>query len=109
MSSSERTWEQLLEAMCGLGEASLKMRKPGAWYVHQPNVEIKAVTRDNRPIGGEDFDGATPEEAVTKRWGLLTGSPLEYKRGRLLRRVMWNGFMWADIDIDSAESTAPTT
>ena len=107
MTEDSVTWEQRFEAMQGLGEASLKMRAPGKWYVNQPGVESKAVGRDKKPRGGEADDGATPEEAVKLRWLLLTGSEIEYKRGRVLRTVRWNGFMWADTHVDA--EAAPTT
>jgi hypothetical protein len=103
---NDATWEQKLEAMAGLGEASLKMAKPGTWYVDQPGVDIKASTRDGKAL---DLTGETPEKAVVARWAALTGGALvEHKRGRLLRRVRWNGFMWADVQED-AEPAAATT
>lgn len=106
--TTEITWEQKLEAIAGLGDASLKMRAPGAWYVHQPGVEVKRV---DKSLGEATADGKTPEEAVAKRWAHLTQTRdsqfVEHKRGRLLRRVRWTGWFWQDIEID-AESTAAT-
>jgi len=105
------TWEHKFEAMQGLGEASLKMRAPGAWYVSQPGVEVKDV--DPRSSSGTNADGKDPEEAVHKRWNALTSTSekhyVEHKRGRLTRKVRWNGFMWADLLVEAdAESTAAT-
>jgi hypothetical protein len=103
---TDATWEQKFEAMQGLGEASLKMRAPGTWYVSQPGVEIKAVTRDKQPIErGPALDGKTPEEAVTFRWTALTNAPVEHKRGRILRTVRWNGWFWADIHTEASDAT----
>lgn len=98
---NDKTWEHLFEAMQGLGEASIKMRAPGAWYVHQPGVEVK---RGETSFGEATADGKTPEEAVTIRWGHLTSTNkkqyVEHKRGRILRRVRWTGWFWQDIAVE---------
>jgi hypothetical protein len=100
MATDDQNWEARFAAMEGLGEASLKMRSPGKWYVHQPEVAIKAQGRDGSPADGPSNDAPNPIEAVQTRWRLLTSSAVEYKRGRLVRRVRWNGFMWADVQTD---------
>ncbi len=57
-------WEQKLAVLNALTETSLKMRKPGDWYVD-------AVGRN---IGGDGFltgtygNGKTPQEAVEDDW-----------------------------------------
>jgi len=109
--SSAPTWEQKFEALQGLGEAALKMRAPGKWYVSQPGVEIKAL-RSGAAV--EQQDGESPEKAVNLRWSALTEASaeqyVEHRRGRLQRRVRWNGFMWADLLVEAdAESAAATT
>ncbi|MGH9238775.1 MAG: hypothetical protein ACRD3G_12120 [Vicinamibacterales bacterium] len=100
------TWEQKFEALQGLGEASLKMRAPGKWYVSQPGVEVKGIGEHSGD--GNGADGATPEKAVENRWEALTSQSLEqfveHKRGRLLRRVRWTGWFWTDIHSEGADA-----
>lgn len=108
--TTEITWEQKFAALQGLGEASLKMHAPGAWSVAQPGVEVK---RSDKTLGEATAEGKTPEDAVEKRWAHLTSTSdkqfVEHKRGRLLRRVRWTGWFWADLPIDAdAESSAVT-
>lgn len=100
--SASMTWEQKLAALKALGETSLKMRKPGDWYVEQIGVEVKEVD-GNGVIGGRHGDGRTPEEAVNNHWIELTErEPLAYVRIKHLgerQHVKWNGFMWADVSV----------
>lgn len=94
----EMTWEQKLAAIGAIGEASLRMREPGNWYVDQPGVD---VVPEGKCIG-ISLSGATPAEAVNEHWAALTDSPdsehvvinAHRKRGR--RTVLWNGYFWAD-------------
>jgi hypothetical protein len=90
------TWEQKLAALQVLCETSLKMRKPGDWYVSASGREIGG---DGMLIG-EYGNGKTPEEAVEDDWRkiaeflpsdryVVTGA----MRGSR-KQVRWNGFMW---------------
>lgn len=95
------TWERCFAAILALGDASLKMRAPGDWYVSQSNVEVKEAGASviSFPVG----NGADPERAVLNYFGELTSlKPKEYvvigALGSKRRAVRWNGFMWADID-----------
>jgi hypothetical protein len=91
------TWEQKLAALTALGDTSLRMRKPGDWYVDHRGVEIG----DGHILDSGHGDGATPEAAVEDRWACLTLLPpnkiivLDAMRATR-REVRWNGFMWAD-------------
>lgn len=93
------TWEQKLQACKALKEEiSLKMRKPGDWYVSQ-GIECK----DGPFLKSKYGNGTTPQEAVENHWIELTVlQPDQYlviggnKPDR--RCVRWNGFMWEDID-----------
>jgi hypothetical protein len=35
------TWEQKFAAILSIGDAALRMRKPGDWYVDHRGVEVK--------------------------------------------------------------------
>jgi hypothetical protein len=95
------TYEEKLQALQALGECSLKMRRPGDWYVAQPQKGVHSGGILRSPYG----NGRTPEEAVENHWFALTSevAPDEYvvlHPGDSVRRraVRWNGFMWADVD-----------
>ena len=75
---SALTWEQKLAALNALSECSLKMRKPGDWYVSQ-SVEVKQTEGDGVLVGS--YGGTTPQEAVEEHWNALTE----------------DGFMWVDL------------
>lgn len=97
--SAQMTWEQMLSAVQALGEASLRMRQPGDWYVEQPRVDKKE--RGSSVIGSAYGNGSTPEAAVRDHWWTLT----DLKPNEIIvidslratrRHVRWNGFMWVD-------------
>jgi hypothetical protein len=96
--SQYMTWEQKFAAINAIAEASLKMRKPGDWYVSQ-NVEVKE-TRGSSVIVSRFGNGTTPEDAVEDHFNSLTAEqPLAYVRVTkfgVIRHVLWNGFMWVD-------------
>lgn len=57
------TWEDRFAALQVLGEASVRMRKPGDWYVDQRvGVSNGAIVRSSYG------NGATPQEAVEDHW-----------------------------------------
>lgn len=91
------TWEQKLAALQSLTDTSLRMRKPGDWYV-------SAV---GRGIGGDGFltgtygNGKTPQEAVDDDWNQLTqflpsDRYILVERAGKRRQVRWTGYMWED-------------
>lgn len=93
------TWEQMFAAIQAIGEASLRMRKPGDWFVEQRSTEKKE--RGSSVIGSAYGNGATPEDAVRDHWRVLT----DLKPNEIIvidsmrdtrRHVRWNGYMWAD-------------
>lgn len=91
-------WEQKLQALQALCDVSLKMRKPGDWYVSS-----------NMSIAGDGFlrsnygNGQTPESAVNNHWENYTTllSPESYIAVNQTfgprKQVRWNGFMWEDV------------
>lgn len=92
------TWEEKLQACQALGEVSLKMRKPGDWYVSQ-NIEVKSGGVLHSVYG----NGSTPKKAVENHWEKLT--VLKSSQYIVLnfcddnrRAVKWNGFMWEEIE-----------
>lgn len=91
-------WEQTVQALQALAEVSLRMRKPGDWYVNA-RIEVKS---GSMLVGGAGT-GRTPEQAVLAEWNRLVtdlkdGEYLVINAGNEERRaVRWNGFMWQDI------------
>lgn len=94
------TWEEKLAALNALSDnvtgASLRMRKPGDWYVEQ-NVEVK----DGLILEGRYGNGATPEAAVLDHWENLTKLKsheyLVVGWGKERKAYRWNGHMWATV------------
>lgn len=89
----ELDYEQKLQALNAIAECSVKMRKPGDWYVCQ-GVEIKR----GGCLVGEYGNGRTPIEAILNHWKTLTEIPSDeylviYKSGTR-RAFKWIGFMW---------------
>jgi hypothetical protein len=92
-------WQTKFAALNALAECSIKMRKPGDWYVSQ-SVDIK----DKSILKSVCGNGDTPEAAVADHWNQvtvdLTGHEYlvcrEYWEGEVCKRlaVRWNGFMW---------------
>lgn len=92
--SDRMTWEEKLSACQALAECSLRMRKPGDWYVSHL-VEVV-----NGPMLQSRYgNGGTPQDAVEDHWTQLT----ELKAHECLvvnsmtdqrREVRWNGYMW---------------
>lgn len=97
------TWEQKLEAMqalCGWPRVSLKMRKPGDWYVEVTCREISS----GAVLKGKYGNGYDPASAVEDDWRQCVEElePREYivihAAGKDRRAVLWNGYMWADVE-----------
>ncbi len=91
------TWEQKLQACQALCEHTLRMRKPGDWYV-DGSVDVKRRSCLEARFG----NGRTPEEAVEDHWKQLTelepGQYLVIKAyGEDRQAVEWNGFMWTTV------------
>ena len=93
-------WEQKLEAMKSVGgDTSLRMRKPGDWYVSS-NVHIA----EGSMLVGEYGNGATPEAAVLNHWDIYSRPDAvvvaEFATPRE-KRVRWDGFRWIDLEPDA--------
>lgn len=92
------TWEEMFAAIAALGgDPSLRMRKPGDWYVLQGRVEVKHRSTLESRYG----NGTTPAAAVVDHWQKLTtlapGEVIVVNAFTDDRRaVRWNGYMWAD-------------
>ena len=91
------TWEQKLQALQALGYMSLKMRKPGDWYLspEHASVHFYHAGMESLFIG----NGRTPEAAVTDLWQQVVG----LEPGHLISKhthdkpddyFRWNEFMW---------------
>jgi len=85
--------DQKMAALDAIAECSLKMRKPGDWYVDQ-NTEIKRAGI----LHGEYGNGSTPQEAIDDHFRLIaeSGEPIVTNAyGGPRRKVhKWNGYMW---------------
>lgn len=87
-------WEQKLDALNSLAECSLKMRRPGDWYVSQ-----------HTEVGGDGLltglygNGLTPEEAVNDHWNqLVENLPSDrHIRTHDNKSWRWAGFMWKEV------------
>ncbi len=92
------TWEQKLQAIQSLANqlvGEVNMRKPGDWYCSVP-----------ADIGGDGFvssafgNGANPMAAVNNAWEQIVNlKPGLYLKLRDGRKVRWNGFMFADVEV----------
>ena len=95
------TWEQKIQACQAIGDFSLRMRKPGDWYVSQSAEKKK--TNGAVLCGGCVTGAKTPEEAVNQHWDWLTSDEdgdrvvLHSMSDTELRDVRWNGFMWQEL------------
>lgn len=87
------TWEQKFAALQALTDTSLRMRKPGDWYVNAYD----------RAIGGNGLlqsnygNGKTPEEAVENDWLQMTQIASDLHIRVKGKNYQWNGFMWAQV------------
>lgn len=97
--SNHMDWQQKAEALCALAEIEVRIRKAGDWYVHQ-DVSVK----DAGVMYGKYGNGDTPESAIIDHWKVLVDDVkfplyLVARSGTDRRRaVVWNGFMWADVN-----------
>lgn len=97
--AAEMSWEEKLAAIQSLtGDASLKMRRPGNWYVN-----ARMDLGGNGLLEGKYGNGATPEEAVENHWKIYTMLPPDryvVVNGNFdgNRRLRWNGYMWREVD-----------
>lgn len=96
------TWEQKLAAFQAISDHSLRMRKPGDWYVDATRLEIKE-SPDSSVLVGTYGNGATPAAAVEDHWrkyvtDLAPGAYIVANAFREDRKhYRWNGFMWAEL------------
>lgn len=91
-------WEEKAVALSALSEISLKMRKPGDWYVsHRVEVLEGCV------LAGRYGSGSTPEEAIENHWDKLTTQVVGDQcvvvdaGNKRRKHFRWNGFMWWDV------------
>jgi hypothetical protein len=80
---------------------SVKMRKPGDWFVSQPGVSVK----EGGCLAGSYGNGVTPQDAVQNHWKVLVEDIDQSEKYLVLlplggqrRAVKWAGFMWIDIN-----------
>jgi len=86
------TYEEKFAAINALCEASVKMRKPGDWYVQPTSF-----------LGGRGFtectygEGSTPQEAIEDHWEKISNAhyPLYAAAGD--KHYEWDGFMWKEV------------
>jgi len=87
------TWEQKLMALKALCPTSLKMRKPGDWYVDASGREIKI----NGGLLGAYGNGDTPQAAVEDDFRQVAESEKVVvldAYGERRCELKWNGYMW---------------
>lgn len=93
-------YEQKFAALNALAECSLKMRKPGDWYVLQ-----RSELKDGGMLIGSYGNGSTPEDAIEDHWNKLAMGSSATKpivtfrhdgNGDQRFHHYWNGFMWVD-------------
>lgn len=93
-------YEQKMYALQALAEISVRMRKPGDWYVNQ-DVSVK----DDHVLISSYGNGLTPEEAIDDHWDEIAmktsaSKPIVVIRhtdeGTERKHYFWNGFMWCD-------------
>lgn len=96
-------WEDQLHALNALAQCSLKMCKPGDWYVDQP-VEIKS----GNLLKGEYGSGESPALAVFDHWRRLVdeiplGDYLVVNAGGSARAAYrWDRILWKSINEEAA-------
>jgi len=98
-------WQQKLQAIqafCGHFYVSLRMRKPGDWYVSSG----MGIGGDGM-VSGAYGNGRTPEEAVLDHWEQYSSLPIDRYATITIdngqRRGRWNGFMWELISEEEAQ------
>ena len=98
-------WQEKLHALNAIADVSLRMRKPGDWYVDQ-SVEIGGM---NCLLLGDYGNGVSPEEAVQAHWQRLVVDlkPKEYlviHAGTEYRKhFRWNDFMWKELQVEKQD------
>lgn len=91
-------WEQKLSALQSLTDTSLRMRKPGDWYVIAYGRSV--VESGGAILAGSYGNGTTPEEAVHDDFRLIAESHAPLKVGDAYWQ--WSGFMWKSISRELA-------
>jgi hypothetical protein len=91
------TWEERFEAMQSLGDCSLRMRKPGDWYMNLRGVNIRKDSMLSAVCG----DGNDPITAILSTWRALTElKAREYITVDSMGKEFnyrWNGYMWKEM------------
>lgn len=90
------TWEEKFMAIDAISPApSLRMRKPGEWYIHTDIDRKQGSILSGGLIMAASPEGAVEqwwEWAIDERYYLVTRD----SSGRLA--VRWNGYMWARVN-----------
>lgn len=92
------TWEQKLDLLESLTEHSLKMRKPGDWYVSS-SLEIGG----NGLLCGSYGEGENPQQAVLNHWKIYCEDLAEGAyivvdwAGSNRRQLRWNGYRFEEV------------
>ena len=96
------TWEEKFDAIQALDwDASLKMRKPGDWYV----LASICIAGDGMltSVGGNGFDPQTAVENWWRNYVTELKLPLYCQTTQDSKdiRVRWNGYRWADVPLNN--------
>jgi hypothetical protein len=94
------TWEEKLSALQVLCDTSLRMRKPGDWYVSATGREIGGD--DTGMLTGLYGNGPTPQAAVEDDWKQMTELPVRRyivigAMGPNRKHFRWAGYMWREV------------
>lgn len=99
-------FEQAMMALKAIGsDVYVQMRHPGNWYCSVRGVEVGNGSTLRTPTASSP----TPEDAVLAAF--TDHTELKHDEYLVLRAmsdqrrcVRWNGFMWADHDVQKAQS-----
>jgi hypothetical protein len=97
-------WEQEFQACQALCEHTLRMRKPGDWYVSALGLNVK----EGPFLCGRYGNGDSPIAAISDHWTKITNLKddeylvVDSYKGR--QAVKWNGFMWEPVIEEKPEA-----
>lgn len=85
------TWEQKIQALMAITDVSLRMRRPGDWYV---DANFLRIVGDGMETSTTVSDQQTPEDAVHAYWLAVTALASNLRLRSPKGEFRWNGFMW---------------
>lgn len=90
------TWEEKLQALQWLCDTSLRMRRPGDWYI---NTVGRQIRQGGSAILSACYgNGSTPELAVLDDWKkVATGLPSTSAVLVQGKAYQWHGFGWKEV------------